>query len=44
MAVYWQAGARGFGLGSALYAPGMAADAVRERAQTFVAEIKKLQG
>jgi 2-dehydro-3-deoxyphosphogalactonate aldolase len=44
MAVYWQAGARGFGLGSALYAPGMRAEAVRERAQAFVAEIKKLQG
>lgn len=44
MAAYWQAGARGFGLGSALYAPGMTADSVRERAQAFVAEIKKLQG
>ena len=44
MAAYWQAGARGFGLGSALYAPGMTAEAVRERAQAFVAEIKKLQG
>jgi 2-dehydro-3-deoxyphosphogalactonate aldolase len=44
MAAYWQAGARGFGLGSALYAPGMTAEAVRERAQAFVAEAKKLRG
>jgi 2-dehydro-3-deoxyphosphogalactonate aldolase len=44
MAAYWQVGARGFGLGSALYAPGMSADAVRGRAAAFIAEIKKLQG
>jgi 2-dehydro-3-deoxyphosphogalactonate aldolase len=44
MAAYWRAGARGFGLGSALYAPGMTADAVRERARAFVAEIRTLQG
>ncbi|HEX3500727.1 MAG TPA: 2-dehydro-3-deoxy-6-phosphogalactonate aldolase [Stellaceae bacterium] len=44
MAAYWQAGARGFGLGSALYAPGMTADAVRGRAEAFIAEIRKLQG
>ncbi|HEX7641933.1 MAG TPA: 2-dehydro-3-deoxy-6-phosphogalactonate aldolase [Burkholderiaceae bacterium] len=34
---YRKAGASGFGLGSALYAPGMAAEAVRERARQFVA-------
>jgi 2-dehydro-3-deoxyphosphogalactonate aldolase len=44
MAAYWQAGAGGFGLGSALYSPGMSAEAVRDRATAFVAEMKKLQG
>jgi 2-dehydro-3-deoxyphosphogalactonate aldolase len=44
MAAYWQAGAGGFGLGSALYAPGMGAEAVRDRATAFLAEIKRLQG
>jgi 2-dehydro-3-deoxyphosphogalactonate aldolase len=43
MAAYWQAGAGGFGLGSALYSPGMSAEAVRDRATAFVAEMKKLQ-
>lgn len=36
MAVYRQAGAAGFGLGSALYAPGMGADDVAQRARAFV--------
>ena len=36
MADYRAAGASGFGLGSALYAPGMAAPQVAERAQAFV--------
>ena len=44
MAAYWQAGAAGFGLGSALYAPGMSADSVRDRAKAFLAEIRTLQG
>jgi 2-dehydro-3-deoxyphosphogalactonate aldolase len=44
MASYWAAGARGFGLGSALYAPGMSADAVRGRAVAFIAEIRRLLG
>lgn len=35
MAVFHQAGASGFGLGSALYTPGLAADEVRQRAQAF---------
>lgn len=36
MAVYRRAGAAGFGLGSALYAPGMTAGEVGERARAFV--------
>jgi 2-dehydro-3-deoxyphosphogalactonate aldolase len=36
MAVYRAAGASGFGLGSALYAPGLSAAQVQEMAQTFV--------
>ncbi|MFG6465035.1 2-dehydro-3-deoxy-6-phosphogalactonate aldolase [Roseateles sp. BYS87W] len=36
MAVYRQAGAQGFGLGSALYAPGMDAAEVGQRARAFV--------
>ena len=36
MASYRQAGASGFGLGSALYAPGLDAAAVAERARHFV--------
>lgn len=35
MAVYQRAGAAGFGLGSALYAPGMSAEEVGERARAF---------
>ena len=37
MAVYRQAGAAGFGLGSALYSPGLDAAAVAQRARRFVA-------
>lgn len=36
MAAYRAAGASGFGLGSALYAPGRSAEQVREKAQAFV--------
>jgi 2-dehydro-3-deoxyphosphogalactonate aldolase len=36
MAVYRAAGATGFGLGSALYAPGRSAEQVRLAAQNFV--------
>lgn len=39
---YLQAGATGFGLGSALYRPGDTAAAVAERAKTFQAVWKKL--
>ena len=38
------AGASGFGLGSALYRPGMGADAVGERAAAFVAAWRALTG
>lgn len=37
MAAWREAGATGFGIGSALYKPGKSADAVREDAQRFVA-------
>lgn len=36
MAVYVKAGAAGFGLGSALYSPGLSADEVAQRARAFV--------
>ena len=36
MAVYRAAGATGFGLGSALYAPGRSAELVHEKAAAFV--------
>jgi 2-dehydro-3-deoxyphosphogalactonate aldolase len=36
MASYRAAGARGFGLGSAIYAPGMSLDAVERAARSFV--------
>jgi 2-dehydro-3-deoxyphosphogalactonate aldolase len=36
MAVYKNAGASGFGLGSALYSPGLAAAEVGQRARAFV--------
>ena len=40
MAVYLAAGASGFGLGSALYAPGRSAQAVQQQAQAFVRAFK----
>lgn len=39
MGEYWHAGAAGFGLGSALYRPGMNADAVAAAASTFISTI-----
>jgi 2-dehydro-3-deoxyphosphogalactonate aldolase len=36
LASYWNAGADGFGLGSALYKPGMLVEDVRSRARTFI--------
>ncbi len=43
MAAYWQAGASGFGLGSALYAPGDTPVQVAAKAIPFVAEINRLR-
>ncbi|MBS7544397.1 2-dehydro-3-deoxy-6-phosphogalactonate aldolase [Ancylobacter oerskovii] len=40
---YWDAGARGFGLGSALYAPGLAAAEVARNAQGFLAAVAGLK-
>jgi len=40
MAVYRDAGATGFGLGSALYSPGRSAQAVQQQAQAFVMAFK----
>jgi 2-dehydro-3-deoxyphosphogalactonate aldolase len=40
MAAYLAAGANGFGLGSALYAPGRSAEQVREKALVFVRALK----
>jgi 2-dehydro-3-deoxyphosphogalactonate aldolase len=42
MAAYGQAGAGGFGIGSALYKPGLTLDQVRQNAERFVAAAKKL--
>ncbi len=42
MADYWAAGARGFGIGSALYAPDRSVDEVSDRAVRLVAEIERL--
>lgn len=39
---YWAAGARGFGLGSALYKPGMAADQVGAAARAFAEAVARL--
>ncbi|MFA9274368.1 MAG: 2-dehydro-3-deoxy-6-phosphogalactonate aldolase [Candidatus Aquirickettsiella gammari] len=43
MAAYFQAGAAGFGLGGALYAPGMGVDDVAQRARDFVAALAQLR-
>lgn len=43
MAAYQRAGAAGFGLGSALYAPGLDATAVALRARAFVSAWRALQ-
>lgn len=42
MAAYWQAGARGFGLGSALYRPGISAEEVKTRGTEFITAIAAL--
>lgn len=43
MGAYWQAGAAGFGLGSALYAPGDTAAQVAGKGIPFITEIKRLR-
>ena len=43
MAAYWQAGASGFGLGSALYRPGDDANTVTGKAMAFIAAINGLR-
>lgn len=43
MAGYWQQGVAGFGLGSALYKPGMAAEEVGRRAREFVTALNELR-
>jgi 2-dehydro-3-deoxyphosphogalactonate aldolase len=43
LAPYWAAGARAFGLGSALYRPGAGAKEVAARAQEFVAAYRQLR-
>ncbi len=42
MSAYWDAGARGFGIGSALYTPGRPADEVSDRAAGLVNQIGRL--
>lgn len=42
LAAYWNAGANGFGLGSALYAPGMSIEKVSENASAFRASVGAL--
>jgi 2-dehydro-3-deoxyphosphogalactonate aldolase len=42
MADYWQAGAQGFGIGSALYKPGRSAAEVKEAAIAFAAATARL--
>ncbi len=44
MAGYWQAGAAGFGLGSALYKPGDAPVTVHQKALAFRQAMEALQG
>jgi 2-dehydro-3-deoxyphosphogalactonate aldolase len=44
MLAYWQAGARGFGLGSALYQPGMSGAQVSETAAAFARAVAELPG
>ena len=44
MAEWWEAGARGFGLGSDLYKPGMSAAEVAAKARAAVAAVRALVG
>ena len=42
LASYWNVGAKGFGLGSALYKPGKAIDEIASDAKRFVEEMREL--
>ena len=42
MASYWRSGAAGFGLGSALFKPGMTPDEIASHARDFVAAFRRL--
>jgi 2-dehydro-3-deoxyphosphogalactonate aldolase len=42
LGAYWSAGARGFGLGSGLYKPGMSAAEVGQRARSYVAALASI--
>lgn len=42
MADYWRAGAAGFGLGSALYKPGLSPAQIAEHAHAFVTELRHI--
>ena len=42
LAIYWSAGANGFGLGSALYAPGMSMEKISENASAFAESVSSL--
>jgi 2-dehydro-3-deoxyphosphogalactonate aldolase len=44
MAPYWRAGANGFGIGSALFKPGVAPPELRRSAQAFVGAMRPLLG
>ena len=43
MAPFLEAGASGFGLGSALFKPGMSVSAIRENAEAFIDRLHRLQ-
>ncbi|MBJ94577.1 MAG: 2-dehydro-3-deoxy-6-phosphogalactonate aldolase [Rickettsiales bacterium] len=40
---WWQAGARGFGIGGALYRPGRTVEELRQRAQSLLAAARELE-
>jgi 2-dehydro-3-deoxyphosphogalactonate aldolase len=44
MADYWDAGANGFGIGSALFKPGLSAAEIGDRAREFVTAARNLKG
>jgi 2-dehydro-3-deoxyphosphogalactonate aldolase len=42
MQAYWEHGATGFGIGSALYKPGVTAGEIKERAGQFLGVVRGL--